>query len=102
MSNERDNTVSVIDSATFAVTRTFPVGRRPRGVVFSKDGKRLFVCASDSDSVQVFDPDSGKLLTDLPSGEDPEQFALAPMDAPCSSPTRITPPPPSSMSRRGT
>ncbi|MGU3541316.1 hypothetical protein ACLBXP_25975, partial [Methylobacterium sp. A54F] len=35
VSNERDNTVSVIDTATFEVTRTFPVGRRPRGLVFS-------------------------------------------------------------------
>ncbi|MGU3541343.1 YVTN family beta-propeller repeat protein, partial [Methylobacterium sp. A54F] len=77
-SNERDNTVSVIDTATFEVTRTFPVGRRPRGLVFSRDGSRLFLCASDSDAVQVIDPASGRLLHDLPSGEDPEQFALAP------------------------
>ena len=53
-------------------------GRRPRGLIFSKDGKRLFVCASDSDAVQVIDPDSGKVLHNLPSGEDPEQFALSP------------------------
>ena len=68
----------MIDSKTFAVTRTFPVGHRPRGIVFSKDGKTLFVCASDSDAVQMIDPDTGALLHNLPSGEDPEQFALGP------------------------
>ena len=78
VTNERDNTVSVIDSKTFAVTRTFKVGQRPRGVVFSKDGKILYVCASDSDAVEEIDPDTGKLLHDLPSGEDPEQFAISP------------------------
>ena len=78
VTNERDNTVSVIDSKSYQVTRTFDVGRRPRGLIFSKDGKRLFVCASDSDAVQAIEPDSGKLLYNLPSGEDPEQFALAP------------------------
>ena len=78
VSNERDNTVSVIDTASYEIVRTFPVGRRPRGLTFSKDGKHLFVCASDSDAVQVIDPGSGKLLHNLPSGEDPEQFALAP------------------------
>ena len=78
VTNERDNTVSVIDSKTFQVTRTFKVGQRPRGVVFSKDAKILYVCASDSDAVQEIDPDTGKLLHNLPSGEDPEQFAIAP------------------------
>ncbi|MFX7705201.1 beta-propeller fold lactonase family protein, partial [Acinetobacter baumannii] len=52
VSNERDNTVSVIDSDSLEVVRTFPVGRRPRGLTFSKDGRSLYVCASDSDAVQ--------------------------------------------------
>ena len=78
VTNERDNTVTVFDSKTYLVTRTFHVGQRPRGLIFSKDGKKLFVCASDSDAVQVIDPDAGKMIENLPSGEDPEQFTLAP------------------------
>jgi PQQ-dependent catabolism-associated beta-propeller protein len=78
VTNERDNTISVIDTDKRAVTRTFPVGRRPRGVTFSPDGSKLFVCASDSNAVQAIDPDTGRVLHDLPSGEDPEQFALSP------------------------
>lgn len=77
VSSEKDNTIQVIDSATLAVVRSFPVGKRPRGITFSHDFTKLFVCASDSDAVQVYDP-AGTHLYDLPSGTDPEQFALTP------------------------
>lgn len=78
VSNEKDDTVSVIDIATLEVVRTIDVGERPRGIIFSKDYSVLYVCASDSDTVQVIDPDTGEVLHNLPSGEDPEQFALHP------------------------
>ena len=39
VSNEKDNTVSVIDSNKLAVVATWKVGRRPRGVALSLDGK---------------------------------------------------------------
>lgn len=80
ITNEKDDTISVIDVATLEVTRTIETGERPRGITFSKDFSRVYVCASDSDTVQVIDPDTGKVLHDLPSGEDPEQFVLHPDD----------------------
>lgn len=78
VTNEKDNTVSVIDTVTLEVVRTISVGKRPRGIIFSKDFSLFFVCASDSDAVQAFETSSGKRLYDLPSGSDPEQFALSP------------------------
>jgi PQQ-dependent catabolism-associated beta-propeller protein len=78
ISNEKDNTISVIDEATLEVTRTIEVGKRPRGIIFSRDYSLVYLCASDSNTVQVIDPSSGKVLNELPSGEDPEQFALHP------------------------
>ncbi|WP_424931226.1 YVTN family beta-propeller repeat protein [Amaricoccus macauensis] len=80
VSNEKDDTLSVIDVDTLEVTRTINVGERPRGITFSHDYSRLYICASDSDTVQVMDPESGEILFDLPSGEDPEQFVLHPDD----------------------
>ncbi|MCG8355749.1 MAG: YVTN family beta-propeller repeat protein [Kiloniellales bacterium] len=80
VTNEKDDTVSVIDVETLEVVRTIPTGERPRGITFSKDYSRLYICASDSDTVQVMDPDTGKILHELPSGEDPEQFVLHPND----------------------
>ncbi|MGA7544927.1 MAG: hypothetical protein WBW08_03745, partial [Methyloceanibacter sp.] len=35
VSNEKDNTITVIDSKTLQVIKTIPVGRRPRGVILS-------------------------------------------------------------------
>ncbi|NSX56231.1 YVTN family beta-propeller repeat protein [Parasulfitobacter algicola] len=80
VSNEKDDTVSVIDIETLEVIQTYPTGERPRGITFSKDFSRLYICASDSDTVQVMDPNTGEILFDLPSGEDPEQFVLHPDD----------------------
>lgn len=78
VTNEKDDTISVIDIETLEVTRTIPTGERPRGITFSKDYSVVYICASDSDAVQVMDPVSGEILHDLPSGEDPEQFVLHP------------------------
>lgn len=78
VTNETDNTISVIDTDTLEVTRTIPTGERPRGITFAHDGSVAYVCASDSDTVQVIDPVTGTVLHNLPSGEDPEQFVLAP------------------------
>ncbi len=80
VTNEKDDTVSVIDVDSLEVTHTYPTGERPRGITFSHDFTRAYICASDSDAVQVMDPTTGKILYDLPSGEDPEQFVLHPND----------------------
>ncbi|WP_299922325.1 YVTN family beta-propeller repeat protein [uncultured Pelagimonas sp.] len=80
VTNEKDDTISVIDLETLEVTRTLETGERPRGITFSKDYSVVYICASDSDAVQVMDPNTGEILHDLPSGEDPEQFVLHPDD----------------------
>ena len=60
--NTRDNTVTVIDQATMAVTGTFPVGPEPQHVVPSYDLKTLYV-ASDlvtaGGSLTPIDPTTG-------------------------------------------
>jgi len=80
VSNEKDNTLSVIDMERFEVIDTIEVGKRPRGITLSKDRRQLYICASDSDAVQVMDLSTHEIVNMLPSGEDPEQFALHPND----------------------
>jgi len=53
VTNEKDDTVSVIDTETLEVIQTYPTGERPRGITFSKDFSLVYICASDSDAVQV-------------------------------------------------
>ena len=62
VTNDKDDTVSVIDDETLEVVRTLPTGERPRGITFSKDFSKLYICASDSDTVQVMDPETGDIL----------------------------------------
>jgi len=46
VSNERSGDVTVISGSDFSVLATIPVGKRPRGIHASPDGKRVFVALS--------------------------------------------------------
>jgi PQQ-dependent catabolism-associated beta-propeller protein len=82
VTNEKDNTVSVIDTEKLEVIKTFKVGQRPRGVILSKDAKWLIICASDDNIVQVYDAHTFKFIKSLPSGPDPELLILHPSGNP--------------------
>ena len=53
VSNEKGNTVSVIDTDSWTVTKTIKVGQRPRGIEFTRDGKFVIVAVGDDDSIQI-------------------------------------------------
>ena len=55
ITNEKDNTVSVIDVDKRKVIKTVDVGQRPRGIIMSHDGKLVLICASDDDRVESID-----------------------------------------------
>jgi YVTN family beta-propeller protein len=90
VSNEKDNTITVVDGNSLTTVKTIPVGQRPRGIVLSKDQKSLYICASDSDRIEVLDLASNKVVRTLPSGADPEFFALDPTASCSTSPTKTT------------
>jgi YVTN family beta-propeller protein len=71
VSNEKDDSISVIDLDSLEVTDTLAVGMRPRGLLLSADHKLLYICASDSDRVQVMDLATRQIVKELPSGADP-------------------------------
>jgi YVTN family beta-propeller protein len=95
VSNERSEDVSVIEGKTDAVVATFKVGKRPRGIHATPDGKRLFLTLSGSprmapgvdenrapadksaDGLGVIDSTAHKLIDRWHVGSDPEQFAIS-------------------------
>src|SRR4051812_21678771 len=96
VSNERSGDVSVIDPSTNTVIATIPVGKRPRGIRASRDGRLVYVALSGTpiapprqkdedtpkgdraaDGIGVIDVAAGRLIDMLPSGSDPEQFAVS-------------------------
>jgi len=98
VSNERSGTVTVIDGATRAAVATIRLGKRPRGIHASPDGRTLYVALSGSpiagppgstpeplpppdrsaDGIGVVDLRSLVLSRTLHAGVDPEQFAVSP------------------------
>ena len=51
--NEEDNSVSVLNGRTGAVTATVPVGRSPRAIGMSPDGRLAYVSNGDDNTVSV-------------------------------------------------
>jgi YVTN family beta-propeller protein len=98
VSNERSGTVTVIDGATRSTLATIRLGKRPRGIHASPDGRTLFVALSGSpiagppgstpqplppadrsaDGIGVVDLRALVLTRTFRAGVDPEQFAIAP------------------------
>lgn len=75
VSNEKDNTISVIDLSKMQVVRTVPTGERPRGMALTRGGRRLLVCEGDSDRIDIFDTRTWKVIGAIDT-PDPEFAAL--------------------------
>jgi len=78
VSDEGASCVQAIDGASLKVLECIEVGERPRGLVASKGGKRLYVAVSNIDKIAVIDTASRKLSRTIDSGSDPETFAVSP------------------------
>jgi YVTN family beta-propeller protein len=95
VSNENAGTVSVIDPDAGRVISVIEVGKRPRGMRVSRDGRTLYVALSGSpkappgvdeatlppadraaDGIGVVDLTSMSLVRTIESGQDPEAFDL--------------------------
>jgi YVTN family beta-propeller protein len=96
VSGEESGEIIVVDVDRDEVAARIPVGKRPRGIKLSRDGKLLYVALSGSprsgprvdesklpppdraaDGIGVVDLAHRKLLRTLPSGQDPEAFDLS-------------------------
>src|SRR3546814_18880632 len=78
VSNEKGNSITVIDGDTMEVTATVDVGNRPRGIALSEDNSLLYICVGDDDHIEVLDTESLEVVDTLPSGPDPELLVISP------------------------
>ena len=78
VTNEKDDTVSVINGSTNEVESTIEIGKRPRGIGLSPDGSEIYVALSNENAIAVLDPESLKIVRKFNGGEDPEAFAVHP------------------------
>ena len=78
VTNEEDDTVSVIDSRSGETVKTIEIGGRPRGIGFSPDHSTVYVALGDEDAIAEIGTDSLEILRKIPAGSDPEAFAVHP------------------------
>jgi PQQ-dependent catabolism-associated beta-propeller protein len=79
VSNEKDNTISVLDMVSLKLIKTIPVGKRPRGMVLTPDGKHLIVCAGDDNRLDIIDTETLEVSKSYEtSGPDPELLDIDP------------------------
>ncbi len=78
VTNERGDSVSVINGNSLVVEATIDVGDRPRGIGISPDGSELYVAVSEENKIKVIDPVSLKIMREFKAGSDPETFAVHP------------------------
>ena len=96
VTNEVSGDMTVIDSATYNVIGTVPLGKRPRGIHASPDRKTIYVALSGSpiagpgvdestlpppdksaDGIGVFDVAQNKIVRMIKGGSDPENFDIS-------------------------
>jgi len=76
--NFKDNTVSVIDTATRAVVATVPVVAGPHGMAVTPDGRRVYVSGDNASGVSVIDTASDRVVQTIDVGKTPHGLALTP------------------------
>ncbi|HZY72001.1 MAG TPA: beta-propeller fold lactonase family protein [Edaphobacter sp.] len=96
VTNEVSGDMTIIDSGTYKVLETIPLGKRPRGIHASPDHKTIYVALSGSpiagpgvdestlpppdksaDGIGVFDVAQNKLVRVIHGGSDPENFDVS-------------------------
>ena len=97
VTNEESNEITLIDGRTDTPVANIFVGKRPRGLKVSQDGKSLFVALSGSpmsppgtnesklpppdraaDGIAIVDLASRQVARTLSTGDDPESFDITP------------------------
>jgi len=79
ITNTKSASVSVIDTDTFEVTGTIPLGPgKPNRIVFHPDGKTAWVVYDKSHDLGIVDADTRKLVKRVKVGGNPYNLAFSP------------------------
>ena len=79
VTNTKSDTISVIDTESFEVLQTIPLGKcKPNRVAFHPDGKTAWVIYDKSHDLGVVDAEAGTLVRRLKIGGNPYNLAFSP------------------------
>jgi len=77
VSNANSDNVAAVDLHTGKV-KLIPTGKGPQGGVFSRDGSRLYVAATNAGEISIIDPKALKVVGSIPTGKGPARIAITP------------------------
>lgn len=77
VSNTQSATLAAIHLET-GETTLIPVGARPQGAVFSRDGRFLYLTNSDGNFISIVDVAAKRQVGKIPTGKEPGRIALTP------------------------
>ncbi|MGB8997000.1 MAG: beta-propeller fold lactonase family protein, partial [Pseudonocardiaceae bacterium] len=80
VTNQLDNTLSVIDGSAYKVVATVPAGAFPAGVAVAPDGGHAYIAQGGGDAVAVFDTRTNTItkIVSLAPASKPRGVALTP------------------------
>lgn len=79
VTNTKSDSISVIDTASFEVVHTIPLGKgKPNRVVFHPDGKTAWVVYDKSHDLGVVDAEARRLVKRVRIGGNPYNLAFSP------------------------
>jgi YVTN family beta-propeller protein len=78
--NRADNSVSVLDLASYKATATITHAKlkRPEGCAVATDSKRLYVASADADALLVVSTDNNQVIKDITVPKLPRRVAVSP------------------------
>ncbi len=79
VSDEKSNTLTVLDGNSYQVIHSIKTCKRPRGVHFSKDRKQFFVGCAEDNVIAVYNTANGNRIGRIRNIAEPETFDLTPM-----------------------
>ena len=76
--NIGDNNISIVDTKSFRILGTIPVGKGPTGLAFSRDGQFAYVSNQGDKTVEVIETASHRIIKTIPVGANPHFLVLGP------------------------
>ncbi len=82
VTNQGDDTVSVVDTARGVVTQTVSVGSKPAGIALGAGARRVYVTNPEGHSITILERTGDRLsvVREVPAGAGPLGVAVSPTD----------------------
>lgn len=81
VTNLLDNTVSVVNTATYDIVKTIKVGSSPRSIAISPDGATAYVTNTGSDTLSIINVADNTVSATVPVGKGPQSVVVTPDNA---------------------